>query len=156
MNINLTLLGQAIAFALFVGFCMKYVWPPITSALRQRKDKIAEGLAAADAAERERAEARRAADAQREQSKQEAARLIQQAEQRKAQIIAEAKERAQAEKHRLQQAAEAEIAQAVTQAKESLRRQVAALAVEGAEKILGARIDQAAHGKLLNDLATKL
>jgi F-type H+-transporting ATPase subunit b len=156
VNINLTIIGQAIAFAIFVVFCMKYVWPPITAALAERKSKIAEGLDAADRAERDLQLAKEKAAADMRQSKDEAAAIIEQANKRANQIIDEAKEQAREEAERVKHAAQAEIEQEANRAREALRAQVAVLAVAGAEKILEATIDEKAHSKLVEKLAAEL
>lgn len=156
MNINLTIIGQAIAFAIFVMFCMKYVWPPITGALAERKKKIAEGLDAAERAERDLQLAQEKAIANMRESKEQAAAIIEQANKRANQLVDEAKEQARVEADRIKTAAQAEIEQDVNRAKEVLRGQVAALAVAGAEKILESSVDQAAHAKLVDKLAAEL
>lgn len=156
MNINLTIIGQAIAFAIFVVFCMKYVWPPITTAMAERKKKIAEGLDAADRAERDLKLAQeKAADNLRE-GKEQAAAIIEQANKRANLIIEEAKEKAREEAARVKAAADAELIQEVNRAKEALRAQVGVLALAGAEKILEASVDQKAHAKLVEKLAAEL
>jgi F-type H+-transporting ATPase subunit b len=149
MNINATLLAQAIMFALFVWFCMKFVWTPIIGALDTRKKQIADGLAAAERGKHdlELAE-KRAADLLRE-AKGQAADIISQSEKRAAQIVEEAKNQAKAEGERLVAGAKAEIDQEVFRAKEALRAQVAQLAVAGAEKILRREVDAKAHADLL-------
>ncbi len=156
MNINLTIIGQVIAFAIFVWFCMKYVWPPITAALAERKQKIAEGLDAADRAERDLQLAKEKAAADLRKSKEEAAAIIEQANKRANQIIDEAKEQASEEAGRVKNAAQAELDQEINQAREQLRSQVAALVLAGAEKVLEASIDEKAHGKLVEKLAAEL
>ncbi|WP_417579385.1 F0F1 ATP synthase subunit B [Nitrincola sp.] len=156
MNINLTIIGQAIAFAIFVMFCMKYVWPPITAAMAERKKKIAEGLDAADRAERDlRLAQERAADDLRE-GKEKAAAIIEQANKRANLMIEEAKEQAREEANRVKTAAQAELEQEVNRAREVLRAQVSVLAIAGAEKILEASVDQKAHAKLVEKLAAEL
>ncbi len=156
MNINLTIIGQAIAFAIFVMFCMKYVWPPITGALAERKKKIAEGLDAAERAQRDLQLAQEKAMANMRESKDQAAAIIEQANKRASQLVEEAKEQARVEAERIKTAAQAEIEQDVNRAKETLRSQVAALAVAGAEKILEKSVDQAAHAQLVDKLAAEL
>jgi F-type H+-transporting ATPase subunit b len=156
VNINLTIIGQAIAFAFFVGFCMKFVWPPITAALAERKKKIAEGLDAADRAERDLHLAQEKATENMRKGKEEAAAVIEQANKRANQIIEEAKEKALEEAGRVKAAKDAELAQDVNQAREALRAQVAALALAGAEKVLEASIDEKAHAKLVEKLAAEL
>ncbi|MDH2433091.1 F0F1 ATP synthase subunit B [Pokkaliibacter sp. MBI-7] len=156
MNLNATLIGQAIAFAVFVLFCMKYVWPPITAALAERQKKIADGLDAADRAKRDLELAQASAADQLRSSKEQAAKIIEQANKRANQIVEEAKEQAMAEGQRLKAAAQAEIEQDVNRAKEALRGQVAVLALAGAEKILGASVDEKAHSELVSKLAAEL
>ena len=156
MNINLTMIGQAIAFFLFVVFCMKYVWPPIMEALKDRQKKIADGLDAADRASRDLDLAQEKAKQALREAKVQAAELIEQANKRSAQIVDEAKEQARDEGERLIVAAKAEIDQESNRAKEVLRTEVAAIAVAGAEKILQTSIDSNVHSDLLNKLATEL
>ncbi len=156
MNINLTLIGQSITFAVFVWFCMKYVWPPIMGALAERKKQIADGLAAGERGRHElELAAKRAAESLRE-AKHQAAEVIAQAEKRAAQIVEEAKNAAKAEGDRMIAAARAEIEQEATRAREALREQVAALAVAGAERILRREIDAKAHADLLEALKKEL
>ena len=156
MNINLTIIGQAIAFFIFVVFCMKYVWPPITGALAERKKKIAEGLDAADRASRDLQLAQEKATAQLRESKQEAAAIIEQANKRANQIVDEAKQQARVEADRVKTAAQAEIEQETNRAKEVLRAQIATLVMAGAEKVLEASIDEKAHAQLLEKLSAEL
>ncbi|SFF78288.1 F0F1 ATP synthase subunit B [Neptunomonas qingdaonensis] len=156
MNINLTIIGQAIAFAIFVMFCMKYVWPPITGALAERKKKIAEGLDAAERAQRDLLLAQEKAVENMRESKEQAAAIIEQANKRASQLVDEAKEQARVEAERIKTAAQAEIEQDVNRAKETLRKQVATLVVAGAEKILEKSVDQAAHAQLVDKLAAEL
>ena len=156
MNINATIIGQAIAFFFFVWFCMKFVWPPLTGALRERQKKIAEGLDAADRASRDLELAKEKATQALREGKEQAAVIIEQANKRANQIVDEAKVQATEEGTRLKEAARAEIDQEVNRAKEALRAQVAALAVAGAEKILGKSVDAKASAELVDKLAAEL
>lgn len=156
MNINLTLIGQAISFAIFVWFCMKYVWPPVIAALDERSKKIADGLEAANRASRDLELAQEQATKTLRASKEQAAEIIEQANKRANQIIDEAKEQALADGKRLRDAAQAEIEQDVVRAKEALRSQVSTLALIGAEKILGASVDVKAHSEIVEQLAKEL
>jgi len=156
VNINLTLIGQMITFAIFVLFCMKYVWPAITNAMETRANKIADGLDAADRAMRDLELAQNKASEQMKEAKQEAAALIEQANKRASQIVEEAKDQARAEGDRLKSSAQAEIEQELNRAREELRGQVAALALAGAEKVLGASIDANANRELVDKLAAQL
>jgi len=156
VNINLTLIGQSIAFLLFVLFCMKYVWPFITAAMDERTKRIANGLQAADRAEKDLALAQHKVVEQLTQAKKEASVIIDQANKRAIEIVEEAKEKARLEGDRLKASAQAEIEQATNRAKEELRSKVVVLALAGAEKILGSSIDQKAHSELVNKLAAEL
>jgi F-type H+-transporting ATPase subunit b len=156
VNINLTLIGQSIAFLLFVLFCMKYVWPFITAAMDERATRIATGLQAADRAEKDLALAQHKVVEQLTLAKKEAAVIIDQANKRALEIVEEAKEKARLEGDRLKASAQAEIEQATSRAKEELRSKVVVLALAGAEKILGSSIDQKAHSELVNKLAAEL
>ena len=156
MNINLTLFGQMVTFAIFVWFCMKFVWPVIIGAMEERQQKIADGLDAADRAMRDLEAAKSDATDQMKEAKQEAAGIVDQANKRANQIVDEAKVLAVAEGDRLKAAAEAEIEQEINRAKEELRSQVAGLAIAGAEKILEASLDDEANRALVDKLATQL
>ena len=156
MNLNATIIGQSIAFFVFVWFCMKYVWPPITSILEERQTKIAEGLEAADRAQRDLNLAQNKAAEELRDAKQQGAQLIEQANKRANQIVDEAKDKACGECQRLIAGAQAEIEMELQRAKEDLRAQVAAIAVAGAEKILENTIDQAANEELMKKLASEL
>ena len=149
MNINLTLIGQTIAFAVFVWFCMKFVWPPIITALNERKTRIADGLAAADEGQREKARAEEyAAEALEE--------AIRRAERRETEIVEEAKSTARTEGDRILTAARGEIDKEINQAREALRAQLATLVVAGAGQILGREVGESDHAKLIDDLAQEL
>lgn len=156
MNINLTLLGQSIMFFMFVWFCMKFVWPPITEALSQRKQQIADGLAAGERGKLDLDLAAKRSSEILHEAKQKASDIVAQAEKRGVQIVEEAKGSAKTEGDRLLAGAKAEIEQEVFRAKESLRSQVADLAVAGAEKILRREVDAKAHAELLATLKSEL
>jgi len=156
MSINLTLIGQSLTFFVFAWFCMKYIWPVLKSAMRERQETIAQGLAAGEEAERKLAAAESGAEEEREKAKAEAAQIIEQARQRARQMIDEARSDAREEGERMVEAARAEIDQEINRARETLRRQVAALAVSGAEKVLGETIDASRHNRMLERLATEL
>ncbi len=156
MNINLTLIGQMIAFVGFVAFCMTYVWPPILAAMAEREKKIADGLAAADRASHDLELAKEKAVERLKEAKHEAAGIIDAANKRGNQIVEEAKEAALVEAERVKASAQAEIEQEANRAREQLRGQVAALSLAGAEKVLGATIDRDAHNELVEKLAAEL
>ena len=156
MNINATLLGQTIMFIMFVWFCMKFVWPPIMTALSERKKQIADGLAAGERGKHELELASRRATESMHEAKQKAAEVIVQAEKRASQIMEEAKNAAKEEGDRLVAGAKAEIDQEVNRAREALRQQVADLAIAGAEKILRREVDAKVHAELLTALKNEI
>jgi len=145
-----------IFFAGFVLFCMKYVWPPIMAAMSEREKKISDGLAAADRAEKDLELAQKKAGKNLTEAKAQAAELIEQANKRSNQIVDEAKEIARQEGDRLITAARAEIEQEKNRVIEELRSEVAAIAIKGAEKILGSTIDASKHSELLDTLAAEI
>ena len=156
MNINATISGQSLAFLIFVVFCMKFVWPPVIAALHERQKKIADGLDAASRAARDLELAQEKAGQQLREAKAQAAEIIEQAKKRAAQLVEEARDQARVEADRVKAQAQAEIEQELNSVKDALRAQVGALAVGGAEKILGATIDQNAHAELVNKLAAEI
>ena len=156
MNINATLFLQAVVFAILVWFTMKYVWPPITKALDERAQKIAEGLAAADKAKSELSSANKRVEAELATSRTETAARLADAERRGQVIVEEAKARATEEGNKIIAAAKVEAEQQSTKAREALREQVAALAVKGAEQILRKEVNAGVHADLLGRLKTEL
>ena len=156
MNINATLFLQAVVFAILVWFTMKFVWPPITKALDERAQKVADGLAAADKARTELAAVNERVEQERANSRSETAARLAEADRRAQQIIEEAKERANVEADKIITAAKADAEQQVAQAREALREQVATLAVKGAEQILRKEVNAAAHSDLLATLKNQL
>ncbi|CDF87118.1 F0F1 ATP synthase subunit B [Pseudomonas sp. QL9] len=156
MNINATLIGQAIAFAIFVIFCMKFVWPPVIAALHERQKKIADGLDAANRAARDLELAHEKAGQQLREAKAQAAEIIEQAKKSANQIVDEARDQARVEGDRMIAQAKAQIEQELNSVKDALRAQVGALAVSGAEKILGASIDANAQKQLVDQLAAEI
>ncbi|HEX7036255.1 MAG TPA: F0F1 ATP synthase subunit B [Pseudomonadales bacterium] len=156
MNLNLTLIGQSITFLVFVWFCWKYIWPYLIRAMQERQRVIGEGLAAAERAEKDLALAQERAAERLREAKEEAQRILEQARHQANQMIENAKNEARAEGERLKEAQRAELELEVNRVKESLRSQVAALAIAGAEKVLGASIDAARHRELIDRLAAEL
>ena len=156
MNINATLIGQTIMFALFVWFCMKFVWPPIMAALDARNKRIADGLAAAERGKNDLAlAAKRSAELLRE-AKEKVSEIIALGDKRASEIVEEAKAQAKIEGDRIITAAKAEVEQEVFRAKEQLRTQVSAIALAGAGKILGREIDAKAHNDLIDKLVAEI
>ena len=156
MNFNLTILGQMIAFAIFVWFCMKYVWPFIITNMHEREQRIRDGLAASEDAANSLAQAEKDSEIITDKAKKEAAAIIDQANKRGGQIVEEAKIKANEEGDRIIHGAQAEITQQTSQARESLRGEVSKLAVLGASKILEKEVDAKAHSDMLDELAQQL
>lgn len=156
MDINLTLVIQMLVFAAFVWFTMKFVWPPLSQALEERQDKIADGLAAAERGRKELELAQHRIKDEMKQAKVQAAEIIDKANRRSSQIVEEAKDEARAEAQRLSEMAKEQIAQEVNRARDNLRKQVALLAVAGAEKILMHEIDEKANSVLLDNLIKEI
>lgn len=156
MDINATLIGESISFIVFVMFCMKFVWPPILSAIEERQKKIEEGLAASDQAEQDLQLARDKATANLKEAKTQAAEIIDQAKKRATQLVDEETQRGHEEREKIIAQGHTEIESERHRAKEDLRKQVSILAVIGAEKILERQIDAAAHSDILDKLVTEL
>ena len=156
MNINATLFLQAVVFAILVWFTMTYVWPPITKALDERAQKIADGLAAAEKAKSELSSANKRVEQELAKSRDENAVRLADAERRARALIDEAKARATEEGNKIIAAAQVEAEQQTAKARETLREQVAALAVKGAEQILRKEVNAGIHADLLSRLKTEL
>ena len=152
MDINATLIGQVVWFGLFIWFTMKFVWPPLQRAMHERQKQIADGLAAAERGKQELEQAAKRTEEILVEARQKAQELLVQADKRASQIVEEAKTVAKTEGERLLTGAKAEIEQEVFRAKETLRTQVAALAVAGAEQILRREVDAKAHAELLTQI----
>lgn len=156
MNLNLTLVGQTLTFALFVWFCMKYVWPPIVGALETRRRTIVDGLAAAERGQHELdLAARRAAGILRE-ARQGAAEILARADEHSLRIVDDAREAARAEGGRQLAAARAEIELEVLRAREQLRGRVARLVVAAAEKVVAREVDARTHADLIETALNEL
>jgi F-type H+-transporting ATPase subunit b len=149
MNMNLTLLMQAIAFGWFIWFCYKFIWPPLTRAIDTRQRQIAEGLQAGEQGRQNLASAETRIQTMINEAKQKAADIVATGEKFRNETIEAARGEAQAEKDRILASGKAELEQEVTRAKEQLRNQVADLAVAGASKILQREVDAKAHADLL-------
>ena len=156
MNINLTLLGQTIGMIVFVWLCMRYIWPPVMAAIEKRRQEIADGIAAGEKGQRELADARHGSEAILQEARQKATQVADMAHKRSNDMVAEAKGHAAAEGERIVAAARTELATSQTKARDSLRREVAALAVAGATRVLGREVDAKAHAALLDELAAEL
>ena len=156
MNINLTLLMQAAAFAAFIWFTARFIWPPLMRAVDTRQKQIADGLAAGEQGRRELASAEKRIADMLADAKSKAAEIVATGEKFRSETVEAAKTEAKAEADRILAAARAEIEQDVARAKEQLRNQVADLAVAGAAKILQREVDPKAHADLLSSIRTQL
>ena len=156
MSITGTLIIQMIVFLILVGFTMKFVWPPIAGALDERARKIAEGLAAADRAKSELSAANQRVETELAKTRNETAALLADAERRAQAIVEDAKSRANEEGGKIVAAAKVEAEQQLVRARESLREQVAVLAVKGAEQILRKEVNAGVHADLLGRLKAEL
>lgn len=156
MNFNLSLLAQALTFALFIWFTVKFIWPPLLRAMERRQKEVAEGLAAAERGRQDLEQASKRTAQLLHEAKQQAQDILAQADRRAAEMIEEAKGAAKAEGDRLVAGAKAEVEQEISRAKEMLRAQVAALAVAGAERILMREVDAKAHADLLRSVESQL
>jgi F-type H+-transporting ATPase subunit b len=156
MNLNLTLIAQAITFTAFILVTVKWIWPHMLRAIEARQKTVADGLAAAEQGRRSLETSTRQAEDAVTQARGRATEILTQAEKRAAQLIDEARNAAKEEGNREKLAAKAEIAQQLTRAREQLRDQVASLAVAGAEKILRREVDARAHAELLESIKRQL
>jgi F-type H+-transporting ATPase subunit b len=156
MDFNLTLIGQTVAMIVFVWFCMKYIWPPVMKAIDQRRKEIADGIAAGEKGQKELADARHGSEAILADARQKAVQVVDLANKRGNDLVAEAKTTATAEGQRLVSQAKGEIANEQNRARDGLRKEVAALALAGAIKVLGREVDAKAHAQLLDELAAEL
>lgn len=152
MNLNATLLGQMLTFAVFVWFTMKYVWPPITKAMHDREKKIADGLAAGERGQHDLELAQVKATEILKEAKDSASQIIEQTNGRASHMIQEAKEAAVREGDVMIARAQTEITQQYNRAKEQLRVEAAQLALSMAEKIVQRDIDLTAHKKMIDQM----
>lgn len=156
MDLNMTLLGQTVAMIVFVWFCMKFIWPPIMTAIEERQTEIADGLAAAERGQNKLEQAKAEADEIVSDARKQATTILDQANARANEIVAEGKTEGIRERERQLAAARSEVEQETNRAREELRGQVSAIAVASAEKILRREIDSKAHEDILSKLAAEL
>lgn len=156
MNFNATIIGQTIAFAVFVWFCMKFVWPLLLGMIEAREKRIADGLAAAEKGDKKLEEAGQKYHELVDEAKKQAATIIAQAQKRHDEVVEEAKTDARVEGDRIKEAARSDIDQEKEMAREALKKQVADLALLGAEQILMREVDRNAHNEVLNKISAGL
>lgn len=156
MNLNATLIGQLIAFVFFVAFCMKYVWPPLIKAIEERQANIANALASAEKAKQEQADSKAEADKEILKAKEEAQKIIDLATKRRNEILESVQAEAEVERQRIIEQGYEEVESQRKRVQEELRQKVAALAVAGAEKIVGRSVDSAANNDIIDKLVAEL
>ncbi|AMW16772.1 F0F1 ATP synthase subunit B [Glaesserella parasuis] len=156
MNLNATLIGQLIAFALFVWFCMKFVWPPLIKAIETRQANIADALASAENAKQEQADTKVLVEQELAKAREEAQHIIDLATKRRNEILESVQAEAEAEKAKIIEQGYAEVENERRRVQEELRQKVAALAVAGAEKIVGRSVDAAANNDIIDKLVAEL
>ncbi|MDE3985131.1 F0F1 ATP synthase subunit B [Glaesserella parasuis] len=156
MNLNATLIGQLIAFALFVWFCMKFVWPPLIKAIETRQANIADALASAENAKQEQADTKVLVEQELAKAREEAQHIIDLATKRRNEILESDQAEAEAEKAKIIEQGYAEVENERRRVQDELRQKVAALAVAGAEKIVGRSVDAAANNDIIDKLVAEL
>lgn len=156
MNLNATLIGQLIAFALFVWFCMKFVWPPLIKAIETRQANIADALASAENAKQEQADTKVLVEQELAKAREEAQHIIDLATKRRNEILESVQAEAEAEKAKIIEQGYAEVENERRHVQDELRQKVAALAVAGAEKIVGRSVDAAANNDIIDKLVAEL
>jgi len=156
MNINATIIGQAIVFAILIWFSVKFIWPPLLKAIEDRQKKIADGLAAAERGQKELQHASGEASAIVSEAREKALKIVDQANRRSTEIIEEARTTAISEGQRLVGDARQEVALEQARARDALRKDVAQLAVAGASRLLEREVDATAHADLIEKLAREI
>jgi len=156
MNLNLTLVAQALVFAAFIWFNARFIWPFLTKKIEERQKTIADGLAAAERGSRALQDASVKSDEALKQARSQAQDILGSANKQATQLVEQAKGHAQTEAERIKEAARAEAQREIAAAKEALRKQVGELAVSGASKILRREIDAKAHSDVLKELAARI
>lgn len=156
MNLNATLIGQLISFALFVWFCMRFVWPPIIKAIETRQSQIANALASAEAAKKEQADTKLLVEEEISKARIQAQEIIDAANKRRNEVLDEVKTEAEELKAKIIEQGYAEVEAERKRVQEELRLKVASLAIAGAEKIVGRTIDEAANNDIIDKLVAEL
>ncbi len=156
MNLNATLIGQTITFAIFVWFCVKFVWPPLINAIEERQKGIANALASAEEAKKEQADTKALLEQEITQAKLQAQEIVELANKRRNQILEEVKVEAEATKAKIIEQGYAEVEAERKRVQEELRVKVASLAIAGAEKIVGRTVDEAANNDIIDKLVAEL
>ncbi len=156
MNLNATLIGQTITFAIFVWFCVKFVWPPLINAIEERQKGIANALASAEEAKKEQADTKALLEQEITQAKLQAQEIVELANKRRNQILEEVKAEAEATKAKIIEQGYAEVEAERKRVQEELRVKVASLAIAGAEKIVARTVDEAANNDIIDKLVAEL
>jgi F-type H+-transporting ATPase subunit b len=156
MDFNLTLIGQTVSMIVFVWICMRFIWPIVMNVIETRRKEIADGIAAGEKGQKELADAKHGSQAILTEARQKAVQVVDIAHKRSSDLVGEAKNLAVQESERIVTAARNEASNEKTRARDSLRKDVAALALAGATKVLGREVDAKAHAALLDELAAEL
>jgi F-type H+-transporting ATPase subunit b len=156
MDFNLTLIGQTVSMIVFVWICMRFIWPIVMNVIETRRKEIADGIAAGEKGQKELADARQGSEAILTDARQKAVQVVDIAHKRSSDLVGEAKNLAVQESERIVTAAHSEAANEKNRARDALRKDVAALALAGATKVLGREVDAKAHAALLDELAAEL
>ena len=156
MDFNLTLIGQTVSMIVFVWIAMKWIWPMIMGVIVAREKYVADGIAAGEKGQKELAEARHGSEAILADARKKAVQVTDLAHKRSGDLVAEAKTLATSESQRIVAQAHGEIANEQNRARDGLRKEVSALALAGAAKVLGREVDAKAHAALLDELAAEL
>ena len=130
MNINATLISQALIFAVFVYICYKYIWPPILSTMEERENKMAAGL--------------------------EAANIVEKANKRSSQILNDAKVKAEAEAEKIIESGSKKLENEANKTREELKQQLSSIVVETASKIIDEEIDEKKHENIIKKAAEEI
>ncbi|WP_394127723.1 F0F1 ATP synthase subunit B [Vibrio hepatarius] len=152
MNLNATMLGQAISFAIFVWLCMKYVWPPLVVLLDERQKEIAQGLRHTEDAAKELALARANCDQLIEQAKKDVNKMIEQGQKRRAQLIEESVKEAEIEKARVIAQGELEIESERNRVRQELKAEMSDLVIQSAQKLINKNLDTATNRQLIDQM----
>ena len=156
MNINATLLAQAVVMIVFVAICWRYIYPPILSVMQEREKKISDGLEAAKKADDSLEEAKLAFDKELNQAKAEAAKILDKANARASKIVSDASSKAESEAEKIMASAETAIENETNKAKEELRQQMSDIIIDTTQKILGDEISKEKHQEILKKAAKEL
>lgn len=156
MEINLTIVGQIITFAIFIWFTVKFVWPPLKKAMDERKNKIDLGLVFAKKATDELELAKKEAHVILKDARAEAVKIIERAQMEAIRIDEDAKHEARSNAKRIIDAANIMVHEQVEKAKAELQKEVVGLVILGVEKITTQKVGREIDEQFLEELTRKL